>query len=366
MKKPTLSWDIGTAYDFFISLTILHEPANFGLRAAWAAGMRSRLPAPERETLETLISTVLFGPPSRWIYYDVPAPKDATAVLHHLAALPADERLFTLTDGPLKPPPVRDALRAIITDGAWSEEHYDAYRAYLAEKKERTPRRDDIQAILDVWAEAGRYGDLLLDGLRAFHDVFFAEEERRIEPVLHDGLTRAQALAETLTISELIEELSQGVSVEPDVDGIVFVPTFWSSPFIWLEQLEESRQIICFGARPPDASLVPGEAVPDVLVRSLKALSDPTRLRILHYLTGDPLTPTQLAQRLRLRPPTVVHHLKVLRIAGLVRIRISEGKEKAYAVRSETVDLTFDILRSFIQHGGAELVGSEDFALEEA
>ena len=38
----TLLWDIGTAYEFFISLYVLHEPEKFGVRASWAAGIRSR------------------------------------------------------------------------------------------------------------------------------------------------------------------------------------------------------------------------------------------------------------------------------------------------------------------------------------
>ena len=32
-----LAWDWGTAYDLFMSLEVLHEPAKFGLRGAWAA-----------------------------------------------------------------------------------------------------------------------------------------------------------------------------------------------------------------------------------------------------------------------------------------------------------------------------------------
>ena len=51
-----LRWEIGTGYDLFISLLVLHRPEQHGLRASWAAGVRSRLPADERETLETAIT----------------------------------------------------------------------------------------------------------------------------------------------------------------------------------------------------------------------------------------------------------------------------------------------------------------------
>ena len=41
-QSPQLTWDIGTAYDFFMSLEVLHHPDDYGLRASWAAGVRSR------------------------------------------------------------------------------------------------------------------------------------------------------------------------------------------------------------------------------------------------------------------------------------------------------------------------------------
>src|SRR5690606_27380083 len=52
---PRLTWDVGTVFDFFTSLYVLHKPADFGLRGVWAAGMRSRLPAAEREFLEQYV-----------------------------------------------------------------------------------------------------------------------------------------------------------------------------------------------------------------------------------------------------------------------------------------------------------------------
>ena len=51
--SPRLGWDIGTAYDLFISLDVLLHPEDFGLRASGAAGVRSRLTTSERETLES-------------------------------------------------------------------------------------------------------------------------------------------------------------------------------------------------------------------------------------------------------------------------------------------------------------------------
>lgn len=43
--RTKLYWDFGTAYDLFLSLHVLHEPDIFGLKASWAAGVRSRIPS---------------------------------------------------------------------------------------------------------------------------------------------------------------------------------------------------------------------------------------------------------------------------------------------------------------------------------
>jgi DNA-binding transcriptional ArsR family regulator len=92
--------------------------------------------------------------------------------------------------------------------------------------------------------------------------------------------------------------------------------------------------------------------VPDALLRTLKALSDPTRLRILHYLSEEPMAPAQLARRLRLRAPTVTHHIKTLRLAGLVQLFVGEGKEtKRNAARPGAVAGVFSSLQAFLEQG---------------
>jgi DNA-binding transcriptional ArsR family regulator len=94
----------------------------------------------------------------------------------------------------------------------------------------------------------------------------------------------------------------------------------------------------------------PGGSVeaPDALVKSLKALGDPTRLRILKYLAEEPLAPSELARRLRLRPPTVIHHLRLLRFAGLVQVTVSEKMEKRYAARLEELDSIGNTVKDYL------------------
>ena len=121
---------------------------------------------------------------------------------------------------------------------------------------------------------------------------------------------------------------------------------------MYFGHLGPSKAVWLFGARASDQSLVPGETVPDALLRALKALSDPTRLKILHYLSQEPLSPAELSRRLRLRAPTVTHHLQTLRLAGLVQVTLGKGKEKkSFATRSETVKATCEALDAFLIKG---------------
>lgn len=360
MTSTQLFWDWGTAYDLFISLEVLHNPAAFGARGAWAAGVRARLPPAERETLEE--GRPLWSPPFQWTY-SLPQPKDGAAALWALEQLPPAERLPALSCCPDKPPEkVQAILREVAARGRWGEGDREALQAAYAQAYEcveghKPPSAEKLTKSLEQWAEADTWGERLMEALRTYHQVFFAEEERRIRPALRAALSRAQELAEKLPLLDLLEELTQGLRFDeqPAAPELVLAPSYWSTPLMYFGTVGEGRGILLFGARPTDASLVPGETVPDALLRALKALSDPTRLRILHYLTEEPQTPAQLSRRLRLRAPTVTHHLKTLRLAGLVQLTLGNSKEdKRYAARPDAVQVAFDALQGFLGPGAVE------------
>lgn len=52
-----------------------------------------------------------------------------------------------------------------------------------------------------------------------------------------------------------------------------------------------------------------------------RALSDPTRIRILGLLGQRPMYGQELAQAMDVTPPTISHHLQPLVMAGLVKVR---------------------------------------------
>jgi DNA-binding transcriptional ArsR family regulator len=356
-EKPRLSWDLGTAYDFFISLSVLHDPIRYGLRASWAAGVRSRIPAAERKFLEEV--QPIHSLPLPWLY-TLPAPKDATSVLWSLRQIPVEKRMHTLMFCTECYPEcdehrhLEEVFLRVADRHRWDETDMQSFQEAMRKSEMKlTPKV--LKTILDWCSRSEEFGERILPALQSYYQGFFAEEEKRIAPVLSDALARAQEQAEKLTLLDLLESLTQGLHFDQpfEDDEIILIPVFWSSPLVLFGMAGTGRQMMCYGARPANASLVPGEMVPEDLLRALKALADPTRLKIAHYLAFDDLTPADLARKLRLRPPTVIHHLNELRLAGLVHITLQEGGEKRYASRQEALANFYHNLQDFI-HTGAE------------
>jgi DNA-binding transcriptional ArsR family regulator len=347
MAAPKLFWEIGTAYDLFASQYVLHRPARFGLRGAWARGVRSRLAPKERQMMEKVSSLRMM--PLAWLH-QLPSPKSGETALQALEALPVEDRFTSLVISPDTPPEVRAVLGEVASQGQWSEEDRQAVReAYKSRGK--APQPEFLNSLLFWAAHTEEFGQRYLDALKSFHHRFFREEEERILPALNTAVELAQEQASRMEVVELLESLSQGVrfSWAEEVEKLVLAPSFWITPLVVYERVGERRWSLLFGARPAEASLVPGELVPDSLIRPLKALSDPTRLRILRYLMAESMTPTQLAKLLRLRAPTVVHHLVALRLAGLVQVTLEAGGEKKYAARPEVIQQAFTRLQGFLR-----------------
>ena len=66
-------------------------------------------------------------------------------------------------------------------------------------------------------------------------------------------------------------------------------------------------------------------------VQSLGALADPIRRELVGLLAGGEHSAGELASRFPVSRPAVSRHLRVLREAGLVRVR-TEGKRRLYAL----------------------------------
>ena len=90
----------------------------------------------------------------------------------------------------------------------------------------------------------------------------------------------------------------------------------------------------------------------DQLSSLFKALADPARLRILGLLAERPHAGHELAERLKLTPPTISHHMRKLVDAELVTVR-AEAQSRFYALRSEAFD-------AWVRQPVADVVADED------
>ncbi len=349
ISNPAISWDFGTAFDLFASLYAIFTPGEFGLRASWAAGVRSRLSAESRDFLTLVMRHMDI--PTHWLH-NLPQPKNTRAVLDILEKTPPEKLLEMLNVNPQVKDPWQDVEMDVLARGAVRDQDIKKYFSNCTDPDCTAPGHnpESIREWLTLWADPRKYGELFLKALMEYYEGFFRAEERRIMPDLEAARERAQKLALTLSPLELFEELSQGIRVRTYVErpSLILVPCYWCSPRIMPSELDPSTGMVLFGARPPEASLIPGDTVPAKLLLGLEALSDPTRLTILRALYLQPMTQTDIAKTLRLRTPTISHHLKSLRIAGLISYLDSESGGMRYQARSAQVEDLYAELKGFL------------------
>jgi DNA-binding transcriptional ArsR family regulator len=94
------------------------------------------------------------------------------------------------------------------------------------------------------------------------------------------------------------------------------------------------------------------ELAPDLtaeVAAIFKALSDPTRVRILHALSHAELCVGDLAAVLEMKEPAVSHQLRLLRNLRVVRAR-REGKLVYYALDDDHVARLFQLSLEHVGH----------------
>ncbi|UCF10276.1 MAG: helix-turn-helix transcriptional regulator [Candidatus Bipolaricaulota bacterium] len=349
----------GTAYDFLSSLLVLHAPKKFALRGAWASGMLARLSPDSRETLGRAVPIV--GCPVQLVP-SLPEPKDVETLLWHLGRWDPTELLEQITcSEELRQCGCKEIFSEVADRGRWTSDDRERLQRSLANEsaKEKEMSDEKLDAMLDLWADARGFGEAYLAALRNYQDVFFHEEEKRIAAAIATAAERAAEQAKKLPLPDLIEEISGGLRYEDlsSAREVVLAPSYWIAPLLIRMWLDPDRLLFVFGARAASDSIVPGETVPDGLIRALKALSDPTRLRILRLVNGRPMGAAELARTLRLRTPTMLHHLHALRLSGLIQIRIPDGdsKQKAlFSLRPQAVRDVASALDAFLRGSAAE------------
>jgi DNA-binding transcriptional ArsR family regulator len=352
-----LEWDWGTAYELLTSAGAIIRPRAHGLPAPWAAGVRKRLSPQAQAEFKAFFGSAH----SIWTYtpvhlvLEMKPPKDVRRFLEYVEAIP-DQDFSRRIHTPLVGSSASIRVPNNVLEGQEpSSAEVEEYRRAVGRARIMpAPSAADVRALFSEMADPATTKRRWLSVMREYHSEFFAEEEKRIAPVLKRMLEKAQALSRTTTVTDLIERLSNGftISGELGLRRLMLVPSVWCYPFVVGRDLAEAELLLLWGARPSGYKLAPGESVPDEAVRALRALGDPTRLRLLRLLTAEPRSPQALARELKLSLPTVSHHMRELRLAGLIRLEVGpgeKGRESRYTVRWQSAERAFQQLEQFVK-----------------
>ncbi len=82
-----------------------------------------------------------------------------------------------------------------------------------------------------------------------------------------------------------------------------------------------------------------------------KALSDPTRRKILELLKEKDMTPSEILEKIKIAQPTLSHHLDILKRAGLVDYE-RDGKFLKYSLNMGVFEMALEYLMKFFKKGG--------------
>jgi ArsR family transcriptional regulator len=120
---------------------------------------------------------------------------------------------------------------------------------------------------------------------------------------------------------------------------------FWVEPFglasTWTQMPDEIKLSFAEpGTLSEQFTIVVGE-----LATIMKALADPTRLRILRLIRHFDLDNTQIASYLNISRPTVSVHARVLREAGLITTERT-GRQARHTVNPGALERVYDALGS--------------------
>ncbi|MGC9529979.1 MAG: ArsR/SmtB family transcription factor [Candidatus Bipolaricaulaceae bacterium] len=85
------------------------------------------------------------------------------------------------------------------------------------------------------------------------------------------------------------------------------------------------------------------------MAETFRVLADPTRVRMLYFLSRAELCVHDLAQLLGVSQPAASHHLRILRMQGLVRTR-RQGKAVYYALDDRHVVELFRCALDHVTH----------------
>jgi DNA-binding transcriptional ArsR family regulator len=334
-----------------LSLHVLVEPKHHALQHGWVRAMR-KLPAGLRREIADL--SFLY----RWTLPNVVLPSATTPYEEFDAEL---ARLRGLRPGTA----ALELLRPIYDHGGVARRRIladpDVRAAALKQAGTlgRGPQRAARLLFEDPPALVERFARLLED----YSTVAFAAEWARLEPKLAESVAAAGRQIAGEGLYSFLLGLAPQLRVDPaggtfgldvphdhrvplaDGQPLLLVPSFFVWPHVRVNCDPPWPLALVYRAPHLTEGLRGG--TPPELVRGLRALGDPTRLRMLQQIARRPRSTQELARLVGLSEAGTSKQLRALAAAGILETR-REGYYVVYSLVCEAVDGLADDLRRLV------------------
>jgi len=328
-----------SCYDFLVSLRALFNPRTYDGTRAWASAVRPTLSPALRERGALFFQghdTSLGAGVIRLVAGLREGAEPGALIRKVRASDPRTLALVMLDTGELSAEALMTFERA-ISAGVSAAELGQAFGGATADWSRRCRK-----VLADpVWAQAE-----LVALLEEYLATVFTTEIAHVKVATDAGAARAAELLKVLPTIVAIEQLTGGytLSAELHLQRITLAPSAFIYPFM-ASRVDErtSDALIVFGVR--SDTLLKFDRIPidPDLVRAVKAIGDPARLKVLRVLGQGPTSGADLVALLGLSAPTVHHHLHQLRAVGLVRQERTKGG-MTYTIRPDSASALLDAL----------------------
>jgi DNA-binding transcriptional ArsR family regulator len=316
------------AADLSMSLcNVVHKPAHATLadgdswRRRAAALDGGFLAAIDRYAKEVWIN--LLGLP-----YDVPDARSAAGFVDTVGRIDAAELVRYLVGYYRRV--FRRETPAVVMDAAIAGDRA-AKREFRRTSFSDEGWGDCLRHLLG--AEPSAIQDELAGLLGRWHRDVYGPLEEDIDLALRAALHAFRSAAEGLSLERTVELAAPGVTFIPEAGqtSVVLLPSIAIRP-LWAVTDHRAANVFAFPAPRGEGET---QSPPSRLVALGKAIGDETRLRILRELATAPATPPDLAERMRIPRTTLLHHLRILRVADLIAVKVNDANYHQYHVRDE-------------------------------
>jgi DNA-binding transcriptional ArsR family regulator len=327
----TVRFDPKPAYELVLTLVAWATPQrvdSYAVGPAWFAETAARLPDQVRQRIGQLahgcdhVFSRLLG-----VAVELDRPGSAAQLIDAVEALPLESVRLTLlgyharrTRRRIDPSRIVDATRG----------DPQAAREVIELTSDGPECERAAAAVLGLGDQEAH--DLVLDILRGWDQAVFRSHIDSVGPVLEAESGHLRARLAERGVRAFLDEAAKGADVlaTPGLEEIAVFPTWILRP--WNVFWEQGPSML-LGVPVAEHRLIGDpEAPPDRLVLLAKALGDERRLRVLRHLTTGRYSLQELADHFGLSKTTLLHHLVILRSAGIVRVEA--GANGRYSLRA--------------------------------